>query len=538
MKRLLAYLLCTVLLLCVFPSFSLSESDEVLTISDREALLQIAAHPDGSFELTDDIDMSGADWQPIPFSGRLNGNGHTFYNLSVHAVGQDTETTYDGNGVAYETVFAGLFSVVRNAEITDLHLVNTVISMDTDQPCFTGALAGFASSSVFTGCSVDLRSHLTVTSLHAGIGGLVGYSDDNEFHECLADAELVFTDCNADAICEEFIGGIFASGCGNVWDCKVHVKGFCEVYGYAHNGGVIGMFRQPRQLLDKHFSLRRTESDTAFSFFEIAPARRAYCNALIGENLGDACRVVQNTAAAFQKNESREPVRMSPEACETPHYTAVETPHTHESWGYTTYTCDGCGYAYRDAYTPAGHTIEETRIEPTCTEDGSITRTCTECGESETQLLPATGHVPGELITVREPSTTQEGLQQRVCTVCGAVLESQSIPMLLIPVTKIDAERIVLSHNSLGLQSEQIAYLNAVIYPDNVTDPSVIYTSSDPSVAEVFANGAVKAKKQGTATITAASGDGKVFDTCTVTVTFTFAQWFRYYILFGWLKNK
>ena len=50
-------------------------SADAVEISTAEDLMQMTADPAGSYILTKDIDMSGIDWNPIEFSGTLNGNG-------------------------------------------------------------------------------------------------------------------------------------------------------------------------------------------------------------------------------------------------------------------------------------------------------------------------------------------------------------------------------------------------------------------------------------------------------------------------------
>ena len=529
MKRILPFLLCICLLLC--PTGSAAE-DDVIRISSAEDMQLLAAHPDGRFALTADIDMGGADWKPVPFSGTLDGGGHTLYNLKVHAPGDDAETTFDGNRKKYETVFAGLFSVVTDAEIRDLHLINAVVDVETDRHCFIGTIAGYAQDSVFSGCSVQARNRLTVSSINAGIGGIVGFSLVNEIADCRCDAELVFVDVNPDTLCEEFLGGVYASGCANVRRCSVRVREFAEIYGYAHNGGAVGMIKLPLHY-KKLFVLAETDVDAEISFFEITPSRRAYCDPLIGENLAGDCRSVKNTVTAFASYESREPVRLSPERCETPQDTAEIVPPTDSSWGYTVHTCAGCGYTYRDSYTPPAHTYEETRIEPTCTEDGSVTYTCTGCGFRYTEVLPATGHVPGEFLQVSPPETDREGLEQRVCTVCGEVLETRAIPAL----PRVPAARVELSATALALRCGESEALFATVCPQNVTESGVTWISSDDAVAQVQPDGTVCAIAPGTAVITCQSADGETSAACTVTVSYTVWQWIRHYILFGWTQD-
>ena len=62
----------------------------------------------------------------------------------------------------------------------------------------------------------------------------------------------------------------------------------------------------------------------------------------------------------------------------------------------------------------------------TCTVDGTETRTCSACGETETRTIPATGHTFGEW-TVTTPATcTADGVETRSCA-CGET-ETRAIP--------------------------------------------------------------------------------------------------------------
>ena len=60
--------------------------------------------------------------------------------------------------------------------------------------------------------------------------------------------------------------------------------------------------------------------------------------------------------------------------------------------------------------------------------------------------------------------------------------------------------------------------VEASVYPNNATDKTVEYTSSDKNVAEVNEKGEITAKNEGIATITAKSKDGNFTDTVTVKV--------------------
>ena len=71
-------------------------------------------------------------------------------------------------------------------------------------------------------------------------------------------------------------------------------------------------------------------------------------------------------------------------------YTAVVTPPTCTEKGYTTHTCS-CGHSYVDTYTDAlGHAWDGGTVtkQPTETETGIKTYTCTRCSETKTESIP------------------------------------------------------------------------------------------------------------------------------------------------------
>ena len=61
---------------------------------------------------------------------------------------------------------------------------------------------------------------------------------------------------------------------------------------------------------------------------------------------------------------------------------------------------------------------EETKA-PTCTEDGEMTRTCSECGKTETKAIDALGHTYGKWEVTKEATCKAKGEKTRVCEGCG-----------------------------------------------------------------------------------------------------------------------
>lgn len=81
----------------------------------------------------------------------------------------------------------------------------------------------------------------------------------------------------------------------------------------------------------------------------------------------------------------------------------------------------------------------------------------------------------------------------------------------------IATESLTLNLESVEFEEGASVQLTAVITPDNATDKSVTWSSSNASIATVDATGKVTGVKVGTATITATTANG-LTATCNVTV--------------------
>ena len=95
-------------------------------------------------------------------------------------------------------------------------------------------------------------------------------------------------------------------------------------------------------------------------------------------------------------------------------YNAVVTAPTCTEKGYTTHTC-ACGDSYVDTYVDAlGHAWDNGKVTKpaTETEDGVKTFTCTRCGETKTEVIPATGVVDvTEMFTDVSHSWADDGIR-------------------------------------------------------------------------------------------------------------------------------
>ncbi len=106
--------------------------------------------------------------------------------------------------------------------------------------------------------------------------------------------------------------------------------------------------------------------------------------------------------------------------CEHEYTTEVKEPTCTEP-GYTTHTCSKCGHSYTDAETEAlGHDYDTVVVEATCTEQGYTSHTCSRCGDSyieEGSIVEAPGHDYDTVVV--DPTCTEQGYTTHTCTKCG-----------------------------------------------------------------------------------------------------------------------
>lgn len=66
--------------------------------------------------------------------------------------------------------------------------------------------------------------------------------------------------------------------------------------------------------------------------------------------------------------------------------------------------------------------VKENIVPATCTEDGSKTVVCEDCGETlSTEVIPATGHSFGDWTVTKEATCFEDGEESRTCSVCECV---------------------------------------------------------------------------------------------------------------------
>lgn len=141
------------------------ENTSSFTISTAGQLAQLAymVNNGSSFEnktitLTDDIDLAGLYWTPIgnddnDFRGSFEGGNKTISNLTINTTDQ----------------YQGLFGSLNSAFVMNVNLVECNITAGS----ITGGIAGHASGTTISNCSVSGEIHSAGTSSH-NYGGIVG----------------------------------------------------------------------------------------------------------------------------------------------------------------------------------------------------------------------------------------------------------------------------------------------------------------------------------------------------------------------------
>lgn len=109
--------------------------------------------------------------------------------------------------------------------------------------------------------------------------------------------------------------------------------------------------------------------------------------------------------------------------------------------GSVTYTCSVCGDTYTKETDLLEHTYEVTdTTDATCTKPGCTTYTCSVCGDSYEEKIPATGHDDGEWTVTKSAGAFSTGTKELRCTVCGEVLDTETIPQICpIPLFGVGA---------------------------------------------------------------------------------------------------
>ena len=100
------------------------------------------------------------------------------------------------------------------------------------------------------------------------------------------------------------------------------------------------------------------------------------------------------------------------------------------SEGTKTKTCTQCGATVTETIAKLSHSYTTTVVAPTCTADGYTLHKCSVCGTSyKDSTTKATGHSYGNSVVTKQQTCTSEGSAIKTCTKCNATV-TETIPKI------------------------------------------------------------------------------------------------------------
>ena len=129
----------------------------------------------------------------------------------------------------------------------------------------------------------------------------------------------------------------------------------------------------------------------------------------------------------------------NPSVAKTYKFTCGCTSHTYGSAvitkqptctaeGTKTKTCTQCGATVTETIAKLSHSYTTTVVAPTCTADGYTLHKCSVCGTSyKDNTTKAAGHSYGNSVVTKQPTCTSEGTKTKTCTKCNATV-TETIP--------------------------------------------------------------------------------------------------------------
>ena len=129
----------------------------------------------------------------------------------------------------------------------------------------------------------------------------------------------------------------------------------------------------------------------------------------------------------------------NPSVAKTYKFTCGCTSHTYgsavitkqptcTSEGTKTKTCTQCGATVTETIAKLSHSYTATVVAPTCTTNGYTLHKCSVCGTSyKDSTTKAIGHSYGNSVVTKQPTCTSEGTKIKTCTKCNATV-TETIP--------------------------------------------------------------------------------------------------------------
>ena len=235
-----------------------------IQISTAEELLKLQGESlTLNYVLTQNIDLGGAEWNPIVLlTGSFDGGGCRISNFKITA-----GSTHVG------------FFKVNAGSIENLALENFTISVSSTQTCYIGALSAYnaGEKSSINNCSGDGNINIYYTGGEIHLGGLIGYNYKGQVSNSHFDG-IITASCSAGTL---YAGGLIGySYDGNIQDSHTtcSISSTASTYAsYARIGGLIGY-------LDVYYGKTAFVSNCYATGDVTSSSANGYVGGLIGDN--------------------------------------------------------------------------------------------------------------------------------------------------------------------------------------------------------------------------------------------------------------
>lgn len=177
-------------------------------------LMLMKHHSNKNFKLMNNIDLNNNNWMPFNFSGTLDGNGFTIYNLRIHR-NQDN---------------IGLFAV-STGEIKNVKIDG--VDIEAPNSTSVGAIAGYGKN--IQNCVVWIDKGIVANST---VGGIAGSA--TMLKNC-----KVYSKDNAKIAGDDNLGGVVGSMSSDGYSSSMTLEGnhaVIDITGNMYVGGCVGCF--------------------------------------------------------------------------------------------------------------------------------------------------------------------------------------------------------------------------------------------------------------------------------------------------------
>ena len=469
-KKIISIILTVALCLTVVPikadakEETVKEFTEIRTIDD---LYGINNNPEGNYRLMNDIDMSaetakggawdtGHGWTPLKeFGGEFDGNGYRIKGMNIY-----------GNPGEYVGLFSG---IARDGEVYNLGMVDVNIgNLDENEWYYCiGAIAGVVHGGLISKCYSSGKivcPNINEENYGLYAGGMAGYLESNyiEISDCYNTLKID-NSANAGSAYKNrlYIGGIIGASSAN----SIGSFNISNTIEHCYNAGAVSgsaictdsVFEVYGYTGKSNYYLTGSATDGDEYAKALTPTQMSIKNMYTGFDFENTWEIDPNSSYKYPQLKGNRQQRVEG--------ISIETLPVKLS------------YAQGEDIDTDGGTVKITYE-----------------GGYETIVLLTKDMISGyDMTAVGE---------QNVTVSYGG--KSVQFP---IEVGRIDVTSVVISGNS-EMQKGTSSKLSASVVPQNATDNSIKWSSSDESKATVDADGNVTALATGEVTITAAASNG------------------------------